>query len=83
MFIRNWFEVAIKSWSTWLGLFVTWLGSYMGFLASDLLSEQDKLDWHVAAQLHYIPIFLLLIGTLGFPVVRGLSQKSVQAAANK
>ena len=82
-FVNNWFEVGVKSASTWLTWFVTFLGSYMGIIASDLLSEADKIAFHVEAQLHYIPIALAFIGILGGPVARGVQQKSVQRAAAK
>ena len=76
-FIENAWETVRKSYAVWLGWLVGFLGSWMAFIASDLFSEQDKINFHVAAQLHYIPILIGFIGLFGIGVARAVKQQNL------
>jgi predicted permease len=76
-FIENAWATVVRSYAVWLGQIIGWIGGYMALIGSDMLSEQDKLNWHVAAQLHYIPILIAFLGIFGIGVARAVSQPSL------
>jgi hypothetical protein len=77
MWIKYAWETIRKSYVVWLGQLLGWLGAYMGVISSDLLSEADKVTFHVAAQLHYIPIVIALFGIFGIAAARAIKQPNI------
>lgn len=73
-FINNAWEVVKGSYAVWVGQIMGWIGGYMALLSSNLLSDADKINWHVAGQLHYLPIAIAFLGIFGVGVARAVYQ---------
>lgn len=81
MFINNAREVVIKSAVTWIAQILGYSGIFYAYVNSSNADIQATL--YFDAWKDWVPWIIGLAVAFGIPVARGISQKSVQAAASK